>query len=150
MSEMINKKPFRLTDDKVTSEINPVYVTFVQDYVDTAIFLRVASRLDGAAGTTLSTAEARELAAALIKQADEFDRLLEASKPTLPTEPGLYITGDRRTTPLWAFVVFALDPHGFWTVRASKVTHGYPTDEAYVQHVFDKYGLDKLTVEEKF
>lgn len=63
---------------------------------NSAIYLRAGN---GTIGVEVHPDEARTIAAALIEAADEFDALVEASKPKLPTEPGLYISADGIAEP---------------------------------------------------
>lgn len=82
----LDKKTFRLNSDKVWSEINPSLLGNLDGFADRAIFFEVRGT-----STTLTTTEARQLATALLEQADEFDRLVEEDKPKLPAGIGAVI-----------------------------------------------------------
>lgn len=83
-----------------------------------------------------------DLAKALNNIVPGFTATYAEPEPPLPTEPGLYVAANMRTT-LQSATVFRLFQSGKWTSPG----HGFPDTEATVRQVNATAGLVRLVPE---
>ncbi len=130
-------------DNRTKYESNGVYVSRNHEYTgetSSAVFILTGSAYTN--GASVPTSTAREIAAALIEAADEFDAAVEeANKPKLPTEPGLYVAGNATNASLWTEAIVVLSEDGRWS-------YWDDASDAPIEDIF-KYngGLKRLLVE---